>query len=152
MSVVVAFACVCAVTWVLVGCLGDLESIQPTSGADLAAGGGDMARAGEMGGGGAVHFAPDIQKDIDKLGCSLAGCHGGPGQMPSLRPSATSQADIDNNYMSFMTRINQNDAANSIIIQNALGMLSHGGGAVMKSTDPEYTRWVNWIAAGAPKQ
>jgi hypothetical protein len=142
-------AVVCASAYLLVGCVGDLVSIAP-SGSDMNVATGDMAMppAPQEMGDGKVHFYPDIQQDLVTLTCTTGGgCHGGT-QVPMFKQSPMTQADKDSNYMNFINDCNTTTPAMSPIIQNALGMLGHGGGALLKMTDPQYQRWIDWITAG----
>ncbi|MDB4964496.1 MAG: hypothetical protein JWN44_185 [Myxococcales bacterium] len=139
--------------FVVSGCTGDLVEIGPGVRADMSGVVPDMAQGGggEMGPNSAKFF-PDIQADVDQLTCSLVGCHGGT-QIPVLKPTPTAQADKDANYTNFMTDVNTTAPAQSPVLTKNLPGASHGGGAKFTGTnDPKYIRWLNWIAAGAPKQ
>jgi hypothetical protein len=97
----------------------------------------------------ATAFFPDIQNDIDTLGCSSQGCHARSlGVAPLLIPNPTTQADQDANYASFTSDCNPSDPAMSAIIQAAIGMDDHTGGVVFAAGGAVYTRWVAWIADG----
>jgi hypothetical protein len=136
-------ATVCALAYLLVGCVGELVAIVPSTD-DMNATMADMAQPQEMGDG-KVHFFPDIQSDLDKLGCTAAGaCHGGV-QAPFFKPAPTSQTDKDNNYDNFVTESNQATPTMSTIIQKATGAVSHTGGPLLRTTDPAYQRWLDWI-------
>jgi hypothetical protein len=143
-------AVVCAGAYLLVGCVGELVSIAP-NGTDMnVTPMGDMAMppAPQEMGDGKVHFFPDIQQDLVTLGCTASGsCHGGT-QVPNFLQTPTTQMQKDQNYMNFTSECNTTNPPMSPIIQNALGNMSHGGGMLMKMTDPQYQRWIDWITAG----
>jgi hypothetical protein len=140
---------VCALSYLLVGCVGDLVAIVPSV-ADQGVPGVDMAQPQEMGDG-KVHFFPDIQADLDKLSCTTAGaCHGGT-QAPIFKAAPTNQTDKDNNYQDFVGECNTTTPTMSLIIQKATGTTPHTGGALLKTTDPAYMRWISWIGAGELK-
>lgn len=142
------------------GCTGDLVEIGPAAKADLAGSGGgpppDMSQGqgpgGEMGPN-AAKFFPDIQADVDRLGCTAGGCHGGT-QIPVMKMGAVAGSG-DANYTNIMNDINTTAPAQSpILTKNLMGSgQTHGGGTKFSSTsDPTYQKWLGWIAAGAPKQ
>jgi hypothetical protein len=140
---------VCALAYLLVGCVGDLVAIVPSA-ADQGVGGGDMAQPQEMGDG-KVHFFPDIQADLDKLSCTTGGaCHGG-AQPPFWKAAPMNQTDKDNNYQNFVDESNTTTPTMSLIIQKSTGTVAHTGGALLKTTDPAYMRWINWIGSGELK-
>jgi hypothetical protein len=96
----------------------------------------------------AVRFYPDIQSDLVTLSCTTGGaCHGS-AQPPIFRQSPQTDVERNDNFMSFVGECNAIDPAKSPIIQNALGNMSHVGGTLMKMTDPQYQRWIAWIADG----
>ncbi len=149
MRIVTAFVLVA-----FAGCTGDLVEIGPGAKADLSGtigGGGDMAQAsgGEMGPS-TARFFPDIQKDIDTLGCSGAGCHGG-AQIPVLKANAVAGTG-DANYTNFMNDVNTGAPSQSLVLTKNLPGASHGGGSKFSGTaDAVYQRWLGWISSGAMK-
>jgi hypothetical protein len=148
-AILIAVA-VCALTYLLVGCVGELVAIVPSVADQGVSSGADMAQPQEMGDG-KVHFFPDIQADLDKLSCTTAGaCHGGT-QAPMWKAAPTSQTDKDNNYQNFIGECNTTTPTMSLVIQKSTGAVSHTGGALLKTTDPAYMRWINWIGDGELK-
>jgi hypothetical protein len=140
---------VCAGTYLLVGCVGELFEIKetpPTEDMAMEQPAPDLAEI-ELG---PPRFFPDIQKDIDAKNCSAAGCHGGV-QKPVLKANPTTQADQDANYTNFTADCDPGSPMSSLILQKSLGMPSHGGGAILTTTDPVYQRWLAWIGGGMLK-
>lgn len=134
------------------GCVGDLVEIGGNNGADLSTGGGSPDLAGMNGGGGdggstqSVHFSPDIETDIENLGCTASVCHGG-SQIPVLKNGAAMM-----NYTNF--KADAMTGENSpVLTKNLQGSgVTHGGGSKFQSTsDPVYVRWLAWINAGNPQ-
>ena len=91
-------------------------------------------------------FNPDIETDIENLGCSNAACHGG-AQTPVLK-NGQAAANYTNFVMDAMS------GANSLVLtKNLQGSgMTHAGGIKFTSTsDPVYQRWLKWINAGNPQ-
>jgi hypothetical protein len=148
------------------GCVGDLVELTPGSRSDLAQApampdltpppstGGD----GGMGGAPdlttvtpAVPFNPQIQTDIDALGCSAASCHGGT-QIPILKRMPALPADITANWEQFKTASTQGENSPNLVRNLAGSGVTHTGGAVFASKQDEiYVRWLNWINGGMPQ-
>ncbi len=105
--------------------------------------------------GGSAFFNPEIQQDLDKLGCTSSSCHGG-GVSPVLHASPTSAADWQANYTNVKIDCSTLDClaggASSPLLQKALvGGAMHAGSKPFASTsDATYQRWLAWIEAGAP--
>ena len=125
------------------GCIGQLHEFGP---ADMAGGGGGNDMAMMMG---QVTFASDIQKDMDKLGCTASTCHGQMASNPmKLVPNATAMADLMANYQ--LVSAETSGGSSCKLLTKALGM-AHGGGTIFQSTsDPTYVKWLGWVNAGAP--
>jgi hypothetical protein len=111
---------------------------------------------GGTGGGGTqtVKFSPNIQTDIDTLGCP--GCHSvGAGNL-TLKANASSANDIDANYSAFKNFCNTSAPAQSTILQANLSNSGitppHPATPFASNTDPVYQRWLNWIMSGEVKQ
>ena len=143
-------ASVCAAAYLFVGCVGELNKIDPagTIGDASVPIEADLRQpSNEMGGGG-VHFYPDIQKDLETLGCTAAGgCHGG-SQPPFFKKAPATTADKDGNYQNFVDDSNPTNPAMSTIIQKAQGKPTHVGGALLMMSDPIYQRWIDWMSGG----
>jgi hypothetical protein len=140
-------AAICAAGYFLVGCIGELIEIKPASVEDLGVSGPDLTEV-ELG---PPRFFPDIQKDLDKLTCTTTGgCHGG-SQMPFFKPNPQSQADKDANYDAFVSKCNPMTPTASLVIQKSTNAMPHSGGQLLKATDPEYKRWIEWIGSGMQK-
>jgi hypothetical protein len=93
----------------------------------------------------AIAFRPDIQNDIDTLGCSSAGCHGGDILPMPLVANPLSDADYLANYQQVLARAG--DSSSSLLMDTALGNGGHI--APMDSSDAMAERWREWIAQGA---
>src|SRR5258705_310157 len=74
------------------GCVGDLIEITPGATRNDGGAAGPDLSYNTM-----PKFFPDIQADIDVLGCTSAACHGGT-QVPNLKQMPLTVADKDNNY------------------------------------------------------
>jgi hypothetical protein len=146
------------------GCVGDLVELTPGSRTDLSqiqaiadltppVGGEDM--------GGtnvqpdlttpAVPFNPQIQADIDALGCSAASCHGGT-QIPVLKRMPALAADITANYEAFKSASTMGESSPNLVRNLAGSGVTHTGGASFASKqDVIYQRWLSWITGGMPQ-
>jgi len=140
----------------LTGCVGDLVELTPpmhqdagtTPQPDLSNG---NPNPGSDGGGTpqSVKFNPDINTDIQNLGCAAAACHGGT-QIPLLK-SATDTASINANYSAFTAEANT--GANSPVLTKNLnnsGVTHTGGKPFTDTSNAVYQRWLGWINAGNP--
>lgn len=140
---------------VVAGCTGDLVEIGAAAKQDMSFSQVDMAQGGggEMGPS-TARFFPDIQADIDSIGCSATGCHGGT-QIPVVKMGATGgTAQGDTNYTNFMNDVNLTAPDQSLVLTKNLPGASHGGGSKFAggTNDPTYKKWLGWIQAGALKQ
>jgi hypothetical protein len=142
----------------LCSCTGDLVELGAGSRADLSGsfGSHDMAQGGGGEMGPSAKFFPDIQNDVDRLGCTIGACHGnGTGTALTMKMGVTAQADIDANYMHVMNDVNTTSPSQSPFLQkptNGSGVLHSGTKPIGGPSDPTYIKWLNWIQAGAPKQ
>ncbi|HEX9103946.1 MAG TPA: hypothetical protein VF997_17165 [Polyangia bacterium] len=139
----------------MAGCTGDLVEIGAAAKQDMSVGGAaDMAQGGggELGPNTAKFF-PNIQADLDSLGCSASVCHGAPAtQIPLMKMGAMAGTDHQY-YTDFMGDVNLTAPSQSKVLTKNLPGASHGGGAKFSGTsDPVYVRWLGWISAGAPEQ
>lgn len=103
----------------------------------------------------AAYFDPDIQHDLDSLGCTTSACHGGASSPVILPMPATSAAwlsNYDDIHKDCTTLDCLGGGASSLLLTKPLqGSVTHGGIKPFASTsDPTYRRWLAWIAAGAP--
>jgi hypothetical protein len=129
------------------GCVGDL--IELTPGGASRDGGGDQAMVVNT----MPKFFPDIQADIDVLGCPNVACHGGT-QVPNLKPMPVTQADKDANYNGVKMRA-MNGAMSLVLLKllNDPSVMGHTGGMLFTGkTDPKYVKWLTWINNGNPEQ
>jgi hypothetical protein len=129
-----------------VGCTGNLVDIAPGSGNGNKGGGADLASPG--GGGsmdfGTLKFSTDINPDLDSIGCTGGGCHGG-----SATPKLTMGAAAAN-YSAIITLVDKANPANSQLLTLFLqGSGSHPGGTFFSTTDATYQKWLAWIKGGA---
>jgi hypothetical protein len=136
----------------LSGCIGDLIEIPTgpkTDGGTTA----DLAGAVDDSGPPLMpKFFPDIQGDIERLGCTAAACHGG-SQVPNEISMPLTQTDKDNNYNGFKMRAMMGEM--SLVLQKNLagsGVVHTGGTAFASKADPTYQKWLAWINAGNPEQ
>lgn len=153
-------ALVCASTYLLVGCVGELKELLPPEDMSTVVIEPDMTMMGgdEMGPSGPKFF-PDIQNDLQMKSCGVASsCHATGGNMPILitNPPPTAQADLDANYMSFKAvSIDTTTAAapdDATVLKALLPGGGHAGGPQLPSmSDPIYMRWRTWIANGGPR-
>jgi hypothetical protein len=98
-----------------------------------------------------IRFYPDIQADLDRLTCTVAGgCHGGT-QSPRWLASPTSLAAIGANYEAFRGATNPVEPWMSLVLLKALGKEPHVGGVLMAPDDPAYQRWIDWISGPEPE-
>jgi len=102
-----------------------------------------------------AYFKPDIQADLDALGCTASGCHGA-NTSPLITAIPSSAAEWMSNYTNIHSDCTTLDClgggASSLLLTKPLaGSVSHGGTKPFASTaDPTYQRWLAWVAAGAP--
>jgi hypothetical protein len=141
------------VLFVMAGCTGDLVDIGAGAKQDMAFSDVDMAQSqgGEMGPS-TAKFYPDIQADLESLGCTNVACHGGT-QVPVVKMGATAAND-QGNYMNFMNDVNLGAPEQSLALTKPLtgsGVTHSGTKPFTSTTDPNYVKWLNWIKAGAPK-
>lgn len=131
----------------LVGCVSKSESLMGDEDYGSGGGGGDDVAAGGSGTGGpTVAYKPDIQADIDSLGCSAASCHGGTSLPMPIIASPASDTDWQANYAEVKARAGS--VAVSPFMDKALGDGGHV--APLSDGDPVLARWEAWIAQGAP--
>jgi hypothetical protein len=98
------------------------------------------------------HYRPDIQKDIESLGCATAACHQSYGPLIMTGPSTDAQ------WMQNFTNFTMNplDATYSISLvlsKNLAGNgVPHAGSNNVKpfatTSDPTYKKWAYWIQYG----
>jgi hypothetical protein len=110
---------------------------------------------GAPGASGAALFNPDIQHDLDTLGCTASACHGA-NASPLLTAGPLSPVDWMSNYNNIHADCTSLDClaggASSLLLQKPLvGGATHAGSKPFASAaDPTYQRWLKWIEAGAP--
>lgn len=85
-------------------------------------------------------FAQEITAII-KSKC--LGCHSG------LVPKFELTGDPGHDYPLVLDKVDTNDPASSLFLKKALGEENHGGQAVLKIDDSEYTTLLQWITDGA---
>ncbi len=159
-SKLLAGAAVCAASYLLVGCIGDLVELKPSD-EDMAVvstndGGDADLTPVEMGPVMPPRFFPDIQADLTAKNCAVAGCHGAGSNPPTFVQNPTADADKDANYDAFKTAsINaaaMADPSMSPMLKIMLPGGGHAGGQQLSSTmDPMYQRWLAWVAGGGLK-
>jgi hypothetical protein len=96
-------------------------------------------------------YKPDIQQDLDALGCSKNECHGAGSAPMKVTPMAAAMAELMANYNEVKQRAMMGEMS-PLLRKNLAGSpLVHVGGTVFPSNDhPVYKRWLEWINAGAP--
>jgi thioredoxin reductase/ferredoxin len=160
---VAAAGMVCALAFMLSGCLGDLVPYQPpgqpapspqsapstTAPSDGSAGSAPTDGGTPDDAAGLVAFQPDIMNDLTRLGCPS--CHNG-GPPMKLLPAPASATDWAANYAAVQQRA-MNGPQSLLLTKTLAGSgVSHGGGSAFPSaSDATYARWLAWINAGAPK-
>ncbi|MDB4969336.1 MAG: hypothetical protein JWN44_5025 [Myxococcales bacterium] len=136
------------------GCLGSFDN-SSTAGPDMAAASSDLASDPATGGKAPAYFAPDIQHDLDTLGCTASACHGGSAS-PLITAMPAAAADWMSNYTNIRVDCTTLDclsggAASLLLTKPLQGSVSHGGTKPFASpADPTYQRWQAWLDAGAP--
>lgn len=121
-----------------VACSGELTPI------DSSEPGGGGADAGA--GGAAAMYRPDIQRDLEAMGCTSEACHGGGSvPMPVTAAPATDDAWMAN-YNQVKARAGT--ATASLLIDKATGAGGHI--AAVQPGDPMLDRWTEWIELGTP--
>ncbi len=149
----------CAASYTLVGCVGELIEIKPEAddlGVVSTNDGGDDLEPVEMGPVEPPHFFPDIQADLDAKNCAIAGCHGAGSNPPTFVKNPMTDVDKNANYDTFKTAsINaaaMADPTMSPMLKLMLPGGTHlGGQQLMSTSDPVYKRWLAWIAGGGLK-
>jgi hypothetical protein len=135
------------------GCLPPLEE-GPLAVVDMAAPENDLTVGGAAPSA-AVYFNPDVQHDLDTLGCTASACHGGSAS-PVITAMPSTTADWLSNYNDIRVDCTTLDClvggAGSLLLTKPLqGSATHGGTKPFASSaDPIYQRWLAWIGAGAP--
>lgn len=77
-------------------------------------------------------------------------CHANSSNPAALAAYELSGFPTDvNSFNETKARTNDMDPEASLLMQKALGNLSHGGGAVLKRSDAGYAYLVNWVRQGA---
>jgi hypothetical protein len=93
-----------------------------------------------------VAFRPDIQADLDEIGCSSGNCHGGTALPMPVTANPSDDADWNENYQQVKQRSGSVSA--SLLMDKAVGDGGH-----IAPMDPEgetAQRWLTWIEQGAP--
>lgn len=100
-------------------------------------------------------FNPDIQKDIDAIGCISSSCH--QTKNPILVAHATQLGDLHNNYLALAQSARAGEQ--SLVLMKTLansGVQHADNGPAAKpfatKSDPTYQRWLTWIQAGTLEQ
>jgi hypothetical protein len=123
-------------------CTGDIEDLGP----DLGSGGPDMAMSsGDMAMTTGQSFLPQIEADIEMLGCTATACHG------TTTTPVLKTGDNDNNYTNFTAEAMMGEMSNVLQKNLATSQLSHSIKPFQTTNDPIYQRWLAWIMAGNPK-
>jgi hypothetical protein len=101
-------------------------------------------------------FANEIVPIFTKKGCNTGGCHGSPSGRGGFRLSLFGyEPDYDYDMITKDKngiRISKAQPATSLILQKPIMKVPHGGGPRFKEGDEFYTRILDWLKAGAPKQ
>jgi hypothetical protein len=102
-----------------------------------------------------AYFNPDIQHDLDSLGCTNSACHGG-NASPQITAMPSTLAAWMSNYTNIHIDCSTLDCLGggdqALLLQKPLqGGITHTGIKPFANTsDPTYQRWRAWISAGAP--
>jgi hypothetical protein len=101
-------------------------------------------------------FANEIVPIFTKAGCNTGGCHGSPSGRGTFRLSLFGyEPDYDYDMLTKDkngARINKNQPSASLMLQKATMKIPHGGGPRFKEGSEFYTRILDWLKSGAPKQ
>jgi hypothetical protein len=137
----------------LPACTGELVELTPTAKRDLSTASADLGPAPDGDGTDgmpAPRFDPDLQNDINRLGCGSSSCHGG-STAPILKANPVSAADKTANYDNFKARAMAGEISLVLTKNLEASGVSHAGGKSFPSTsDATYRRWLAWINAGNP--
>jgi hypothetical protein len=104
-------------------------------------------------------FKPDIQADIDALGCASSSCHAVSAgvYMPLLQAAPGPVAEMQN-YTNLLPDIDTSNVQMSLMLtKNLAGSgITHAGSANIKpfadTNDLTYKRWLYWMQQGDPYQ
>lgn len=101
-------------------------------------------------------FANEIVPIFTKAGCNTGGCHGSPSGRGGFRLSLFGyEPDYDYDMITKDkngVRINKQQPTGSLLLQKPTMKVPHGGGPRFKEGSEFYTRILDWLKAGAPKQ
>lgn len=96
----------------------------------------------------------DIEKDMASTGDQGCGtgvksCHGPTATTNRLKITPDKAANYQLVKGTFVDLANPDQ---SLLLVKAVGGMMHTGGALLKTTDPVYTRWLSWIKDGAKEK
>ncbi len=101
-------------------------------------------------------FANEIVPIFTKTGCNSGGCHGSPSGRGGFRLSLFGyEPDYDFDMITKDrngSRVNKQTPSLSSVLTKPSNKVPHGGGARFKEGSEFYTRILDWLRAGAPKQ
>ncbi len=93
------------------------------------------------------YYNPDVRSVLLTYCTS---CHANSSNPAALAAYELSGFPTDiNSFNETKSRTNDMDPEASLLMQKALGNLSHGGGAVLKRSDAGYAYLVNWVRQGS---
>lgn len=116
----------------VIGCRGELEVEQPAAGGPTTS----------------VGFRPQIQGDLDALGCTQATCHAASSNPMRVAPSPASDAGWQANYDA--VKLHSGSVGASPLVDYASGAAGHAD--ALGSHAAIRDRWLQWIAGGVPYQ
>lgn len=101
-------------------------------------------------------FANEIVPIFTKAGCNTGGCHGSPSGRGGFRLSLFGyEPDYDYDMITKDrngSRINKGQPSASLLVTKPTGKVPHGGGPRFREGSEFYTRIMDWLKAGTPKQ
>ncbi len=99
-------------------------------------------------------FLRHVAPILDKVGCSVAACHGKFGGRGDFQLSLLTLAPEDD-YAPIVLgargrRVNLQEPEQSLLLLKATGQVPHAGGIRFKKDSLEYQTFLNWLKDGAP--
>lgn len=120
----------------LVGCYGELTPTDTSAGATADAGTGT-----------APVYRPDVQSELESLGCTaVADCHGTDGVPMVVHAGPVEAAAWQANYDEVVSRSRNGSSSMLLIKPTGLG----GHSVLFDTSSPVFARWSQWIDDGAP--
>jgi hypothetical protein len=99
-------------------------------------------------------FRHDVQSVLTRAGCNMGACHGAQAGKKGFKLTLRGY-DHERDYLTITRqargrRIASGDAAESLLLQKAVGEIPHAGGVRFTTDSLEYRILHDWVAQGAP--